>query len=494
MFAKSFNSNVSKKTTYHSNNLHFFFFTLLLIILINCESDKPKNIFVIPFKTFLPNTTHPNPANLIMSQWLKSKTYFITENPNKQKIEIILSSTNEKLMYTRNNLTVVGSDESSYEPYSENIGDMCSFNSNDSSTFNFYNCNLVFHSIDNNNCYAKEKFKFFDDLSLKNSKFYDLEFIHPTNKSGICFLSSIDIIDGINKQYNFFSELKNLLDSAYSWTLKYTSSDEGYFIFGDIIGNKKITFYNENIEQNFYSETMPSITDRIFWRFQISKIYFDNNLYNITQSLPVYIHLDFNSRFITLPKNDYLNFKNLFNISDGTGCSDLTVEYHLYCAYCNKKKYLDVTDNYKKLPTINFEGPLQINITFVPKDLFIEKDDKIFFLIAYDGHREDDWYFGNIFLQKYTVVFDNGNRKLSVLKKVNFDGDENSNSVLKIVLIVVLCIVLSGLVFGFLGIKYGKQLYQRRRKKANELDDDEYDYVQKNDVKEGNGILESGVN
>ena len=55
----------------------------------------------------------------------------------------------------------------------------------------------------------------------------------------------------------------------------------------------------------------------------------------------------------------------------------------------------------------------------------------------------------------------------------------NKQSNLKIIFIVILAIVLSGIIFGFIGLKYGKKLYQARKKKANELDDN-YDYEQYN--------------
>ena len=494
MLNKSPIINIAKKTTYYPNNLLFFLFSFLLLILTKCQSDESQNFIVIPFKTYFPTPEGINQQGIIMNKWTRSKTYFETENPNKQKMQIILTSSDENLMYTRNNVTSIRTDEEHYKPYSENIGDICSFDYKNSSSYNFYDCTRNFHSMDSNNCYAKEKIKLYSDTDLKESKFYEIHFIHTTNESGVCFLGNTEISSAVfDKIYNFIYQLKNLTNSkSYTWTLKYTSPEEGYFIFGDIIGNNKITFYNDNIEENYYSITMASIIEKIFWRTQITKIYIGNNrLYNTANKDYLYVHLDFYSRYITVPYNDSLEFKNIFDLNQEY-CFNTKVEYYFNAIYCDKKKYLTLTDNYKNLPTISFFGELQINITFTPKDLFIEKDDKIYFLIAYDEHRDTDWYFGNIFLQKYTVVFNNDARTMNVLKKVNFE-DDGSNT-LKIVLIVILCIILSGLIFGFLGVKYGKVLFEKRRKKANELDDDEYDYVQKNDIKDSSPILGNGIN
>ena len=58
-----------------------------------------------------------------------------------------------------------------------------------------------------------------------------------------------------------------------------------------------------------------------------------------------------------------------------------------------------LTDNYKKLPTLNIYHH-ELNIIFSPKELFLEKGDKIFFFIAYSTHDyEGEWHIGNIFLE-----------------------------------------------------------------------------------------------
>ena len=495
MIIKLFISNKSKRTIYNPNNLFFFLLTFTLTIITKSESDKSNNILVIPFKTYYPNTESKTTESKIMNEWLRSKTYFLTENRNNQKIQIILTS-DEKIMNTRNNVTSFGSDNDKYyKPYNINVGDMCSFDFKNSATYNFYSCNFSFHTIDNNNCYAREEFKFYNDINLKESKFYVMNFYHTTNETGICFFGSTEILSSIDGNYNFLSELKKLSNSSsYSWTLKYNSTDEGYLIFGDIIGNKKVNFYSDNIEANFFSVKASTIIgSQLFWKLEISKIFFNNDLYNLTNGKN--IRLDFFSRYIKLPKNHYTEFKKKFFLNDtNSGCKEESIEFHYYGVHCDKKKFLSLTDNYKKLPTLNFAGTLGINITFVPKDLFIEKNDKLYFLIGCDSYNDDEWYFGNIFLQKYITIINNDAKTMYILKKENFEkGGSDSSYVLKIVLIVILCIIISGLVFGYLGVKYGKAFYLKRRKKANELDDDEYDYVQKNDNKEKGTTIENGL-
>ena len=69
-------------------------------------------------------------------------------------------------------------------------------------------------------------------------------------------------------------------------------------------------------------------------------------------------------------------------------------------------------------------------------------------------------------------ILKNSNNNVENYKENNNDKSD------KTILIVILAIILSGLIFGILGLKYGKKIYQARKRKANELDDDNYDYLQ----------------
>jgi flagellar biosynthesis/type III secretory pathway M-ring protein FliF/YscJ len=65
---------------------------------------------------------------------------------------------------------------------------------------------------------------------------------------------------------------------------------------------------------------------------------------------------------------------------------------------------------------------------------------------------------------------------------------EKKNNTFKYILFSILIIVLSGILI-VLGIFVGKYFFKLRKKRANELDDDDYEYKQKN---EGiNNILEN---
>ena len=85
---------------------------------------------------------------------------------------------------------------------------------------------------------------------------------------------------------------------------------------------------------------------------------------------------------------------------------------------------------------------------------------------------------GSIFFEKFITVFNNELKTIKILKRGENDngaGKKKSDKP-KIILIIVLIFILSALIFSFVGIFFGKKIYQARKKKANELDDDEFDY------------------
>ena len=466
------------KNNFNNNITYLIYSFLIFISFIDIYQSK---VLIIPFKSFFPKVDYsPNVSKGLMTSWLKKKLYLEIENESGQKIPMILN-TEEPQMHTRDVVALIRTDERYYEPYNKNISDFCNFNYQKSKT---YQCiteyNHTFYSI-SNTCYAKEKMYFYNDLNLKEKKSYEIQFLHSSNETHICFFSALQLTDSpIDKKINLFSQLKHLINSkTYSWSLKFNSPDEGYLIFGDIIDNNELKFYNDNKDENYMSFNVPTfLFSNIIWKLYFEKIYFDN--YVIQGNPQLYFFLDIQTRYITVPKEYFYEIKKRYlltneNISSSDPkfiCFDEESEFYFHSVYCNKKEYLALSDNYKKLPTLNLYGfKLGTNITFTPKELFLEKDDKLYFFIAYDSHKDDEWHLGNIFLQKYITVFDNDAKKISILKQSdkNINDEDKDNTTLKIVIIVFLVFILSGLIFGFLGIFYGKRYYQSRKKKANEL-------------------------
>lgn len=481
-------------------NLYGFIFKFRLILIIavinlgNCINESEGDFVIIPFKLYYPKDDEiMNVNKQLVTSWVMAKLYLDIENESGQKLQMILNN-EEPQMHTGEGVALYRvQEEENYKPYNKKVDDMCTFEFQKSNT---YQCTSAydhtFYSRENC-CYAKEKMQFYTDFNLKEKKSFDISFIHSSNATHICFFSCLQLTESpADQPINMFYQIKHLINSnKYTWMLKFNSPDDGYFIFGDIINNNKLKFYNDNNEDNFIPINIPPILFKIYWKLPFKKLFIGEYIINLDS----YFSLNFETRYITVPYEYFYEIKKQYlltneNLPDSVNkfiCFDEESNLYFHSVYCDKKEYLALTDNYKKLPTLNLLLN-NYNISFTPQELFIENGDKIFFFIAYNKHAyEGDWYIGNIFLEKYITVFNNDARQLNILKRnlnINPEPDtqqknDENNSTFKIVLIVILVFILTALIFGFLGIFYGKKWFQNRRKIANELEDENYEYLEK---------------
>ena len=144
--------------------------------------------------------------------------------------------------------------------------------------------------------------------------------------------------------------------------------------------------------------------------------------------------------------------------------------------------------NIQNFDSIYFNCPdLDITFELDYKDLFYIDNDNIYFLIEFSKNTKI-WNFGEIFLRKYYIVFNQDEKTLGYYKnmekpKKDKDKKENMmknntswyNSLIIILVIIILAICV---------ISMGVYIYKNkknRKKKANELDD-EYNYEPKFDL------------
>jgi hypothetical protein len=289
-----------------------------------------------------------------------------------------------------------------------------------------------------------------------------------------------------NRELNLFHQLKNSIDSkSYSWTLKFNSPDEGLFIFGDIINNNNIHFIKDiNTYDNYdYIYVKPFISGTIFWKLDIDYLFLGQD----TIAGNFELNLDINSQFIRMPDNMFWQIKQIyfsnycsFNFQGGHPiCFEKYVFAKFKGIYCKKNEFLKITNNYKILPELNFfSSDLHLNITFTSKELFRDYNNTLFFLIGHDTQIEkNEWFIGSLLLQKYNIVFDPESKQLYLMKYLNkINNNHNSLGNKKSVYFaVIITLFISGIIFSFIGLKYGKKIYQSRKIKANELHD-EYEY------------------
>ena len=149
-------------------------------------------------------------------------------------------------------------------------------------------------------------------------------------------------------------------------------------------------------------------------------------------------------------------------------------------------------DNFPKL--IFFSRSYSYNFELEQKDLFIKKfDGNIYFLIIFrfDNDNKDNWILGEPFYKKYTFSFNIDAKIVGFYNKIfeeenSSNNPENNKNITYIFLIIAITIIL--ILLMILSFYCGMKLKAGRKKRANELKEDNYEYFPELD-KENNKII-----
>ena len=304
-----------------------------------------------------------------------------------------------------------------------------------------------------------------------------------------------DIGFQINREKKVWSKLlkqlkqNNLIDS-YKITMNYSSDNEGYFYIGN--------FPHEYDQYNFKEFQLIStyaIPRTSFCQFRIlmEDVY---SIINETKKFiisykEVFFHLELG--LIECPV-DYFNFiKNVF-FKDYLNKSICSLEYmtknlnNYYMITCED----DISFDLKSFPGINFYHS-ELNKTFVLdyNDLFHHENNKYYFLIIYSTFSGTYWKLGKPFLKKYQITLDLDSKLIYFYDSFKKYNKENNDKIedgdlytinLKEILLITLCCVL----FVILFVVLIKGIKKSRKKRANELKDDEYDYTGSDNINTDN--------
>jgi len=304
-----------------------------------------------------------------------------------------------------------------------------------------------------------------------------------------------DIGFQINREKKVWSKLlkqlkqNNLIDS-YKITMNYSSDNEGYFYIGN--------FPHEYDQYNFKEFQLIStyaIPRTSFCQFRIlmEDVY---SIINETKKFiisykEVFFHLELG--LIECPV-DYFNFiKNVF-FKDYLNKSICSLEYmtknlnNYYMITCED----DISFDLKSFPGINFYHS-ELNKTFVLdyNDLFHHENNKYYFLIIYSTFSGSYWKLGKPFLKKYQITLDLDSKLIYFYDSFKKYNKENNDKIedgdlytinLKEILLITLCCFL----FVILFVVLIKGIKKSRKKRANELKDDEYDYTGSDNINTDN--------
>lgn len=451
---------------------------LLLICLRNC-------IVVIPFQTFIKEEPNIFTFEDVIKNWEPNIIYSDTLiGTPPQKINIILNSQSYGINLFQNMCEL---------PKSFYI-------KNESSTFNIEKI-INSYSVFKNATIINETLYFYDSLYMKEQKpFKYMKIIYSDNEEkdqkgqhyeNTCINIGLQL--GWSSYHdvptNLIKQLKNnyKILETYDFSLKYISDNEGIIVIGDephiyasnnyyelqyrMVG--AIGFNNNNDKDWFLT------FDKLYYTYKIKS---NGRILNETIGLVKAIRIQFDMGIVVGP-TEYKDMikRHFFNDLIKVGkCFEKNTKDGKIIFFCDKS----AEDNIKNdFPTIYFEMK-QFNKIFelTYKDLFREKNGKIFFLVYFREYSFGNYFtIGKIFLKKYFFTF-NQDTKMIGFYNENLPGGKNnkknkkenlfiSNIYITIIIILVLIII-----FGTLGFYIGKIVYNKvRKKRINEVDDN-YDY------------------
>jgi hypothetical protein len=434
-----------------------FFFNLIIIVLFQNLISKIKtnnNILTIPF-------TRKN-NDKIKSSSLNDNELLQTLIQNNIFIQINIGTPQKlyELELKFQEYTTFITEKNSYikntniETYNKDLSQSYKSLNNESRNFT-------------NNFFLSGK-RSIDLFSISKKKINEFYFIYVSklkkdiSTAGIIGLRIQD--DSINelKQTNFITQLKkNNLINSYSFTIKYKNLYEGEIIFGEdidyLIHNEKNNFQKTNVD-------LKKINSK--WIIQFEKITYNDIL--IESDKIIILEIEFGLIVGSEKLRKELHNKFFEKKINNKECSineflDLENLTHIYYK-CNKKT------NLKEFKDIKFfNKDLNMNFTFTKNELFEEINNNLYFQIIFDKNQVYGWKFGKIFFNQYQIYFDQDKKIIGVLKSFKLGKREKLAWILVIILIIALIIL------GY--FSYRIFILLPRRKRANELKDDNYEYI-----------------
>ena len=317
-----------------------------------------------------------------------------------------------------------------------------------------------------------EAYKIYESIMIQEKEIKNISLILATSviykESGALGLRLVDSHEFAG-DLSFIYQIKEPANlDNYAFTLKYDDDENGELIIGSYphLYDKK---YSEN---NFYYTRTGNIGNNLDWILDFDSIKYDNNIIRsiINKSL---IKIEFGLIQAPFKLKKYFN-DNFF----GNKCQEkFYLSRNITIIHCDKN--FNIT-NFKNLSFILKDIDYEFILTY--KDLFIEENEEYIFSIVFDNitnNKDSTWILGKTFMKKYQLVYDL-ERKIIGLYKDKYknddkEGNKNKNYLIYIILIIILSLIVIGLIIYIIYL-----FIKQRRKKAFELNDDNYDYIPSN--------------
>ena len=356
-----------------------------------------------------------------------------------------------------------------------------------------------FHTDDLNTGYESKDILKLDDNILKDFNFIlvdklnkDKEFYYPI--IGLNIVKENNIRPILYKT-NLLEQLKSnkIINNKIFSILFFKNEDnskieKGEIIFGQLPHELNINEQCNNfiLNENNLNWINADIEDyNLKWKIKFDNIKYSNNeISDLTTELIIeqnvftgswefknIIHQKFFEELISKRiciEDKFYNFREKFNYFFYSCESSLKTEL-------SKEKYKNDILQFKS-------NSLNEIFSFNLKELFIEKGTTLYFSIIFDEYKMHGWKLGNIFFEKYPLVFSLDNKAIGYYNQNISNIKGKSNSKLIIVLFVLVFFLL---IIIFIGIrKYNvlKKLIPRKLMANELLDEFSYNSHENNNI------------
>jgi len=488
--------------------LLFYLLLVSLNLSISCLLyNSNEKIIILPLikrnYTYLANVT--NITNIIQFISLEQPIAELNIGSIKQKANAIIKPEQSNIYLTSNNHN--STYHSEFTILKEKYTNINYFDYEKSKSIEF-NKTLINSYYFNNFKEWKIVADNFEDIKLNFNLATSIQFEEP----GCLGLQIEEKISSVQYTPSFLVQLKrNRKINNYKWFIYYGGEKENdYIVFGcsphefiipetgkKIFPNLDIDkdYYNANSELTINTKTIKFIFDDIYITSNIINLEKDNSFKENTYKAGI---LRFNLGCIIGTKEyrnylennffkDYLYNKKCHNETAKLNPDFVSQLYYYF--YCDDSIYLEIKKSFK--PLVFKKVDLSENFILTFNDLFVRINGYLIFLIIFknDTYSNYEWNLGAPFLRKYQFVYDFENKQIGYyndrIKKENNGEDgindkhkKNNNNIFFDYFGFFCLIIILSIILFILGFLLAKKVYDIRKKRAYELNDD-YEYKEK---------------
>ena len=485
--------------------IKYFLLLLFLIQLIYICTYVVLPIETLKKENYISPYTPNSPQDIIYSEQCSPIFTELDIGNPPQKIALLIElETNDYVIRSVHqevkNISEVYQNKTLYDLSDSFLEKYSYFNENISTTFKSKGCQRrdIYYRYDEyewpiaiETCPSNDTITFYKDIGMKSktdkkSIYFDLVRYIKDNVTGILGLC----LDGDRRTPSSFLRIlkNNNFTNSYYWYFDFDSpkNEKGKLVIGSLLDE----LYGDKYDREDLNHGKANV-GKVFWNLNFNKIFIKNSSETIDlkkdeselsfESNTILASYEYKQYFQKIIQN-LLNEGKCFN-DYFDSCKDLynsKSNYSFY--YCKNEK--EVKEELKKIILPIQFSSIELNYTFeITIDDILKETKEYIFLKLIFQRWGGGWTMGRPFSLKYKFMFNPDIKQIAFYPKFKTKKGIQINweIFIKVLIIIGLCII-----FAILGIIVGKKLYGiKRKKRANEMNDDDYEYFSENKKTDG---------